>query len=1060
MISEFCIRRPVATILMSLALVLGGVFAYKFLPVAALPSAEFPVVNVSAQLPGASPETMATSVATPLIKQFSTIAGIDSISTTNSLGSTSIAIQFDLGRDIDAAAQDVQAAIARTQRQLPPQMTSPPSYRKVNPADAPILLMALTSDVVPLTDLDAFAENVISPSLSTIDGVAQVAIFGSQKYAVRIQIDPTALAARGIAIDQLESAIAAANSNTPLGTLQNDRQQLTITADTQLDNAAAFSRLVIATRDGRPVRLGDVTRVIDSVETTTTASWYDGTRAILLAVQRQPDANTVAVVDRVKAMLPSFAGQIPAAADIRLLNDRSTSIRSAVSDVEFTLALTIALVVLVIFLFLRRVTATVIPATAVPISLIATLGVMYLAGFSIDNISLMGLTLAVGLVVDDAIVMLENIFRHMEEDGLPAFAAALKGSREIGFTIISISLSLVAVFIPVLLMGGVVGRIVNEFAVVVTVAILASMFVSLTLTPMLCSRLLTLPKGARPAREGQPAPHSPTDMEGRSRLLRGYDRMLTFCLTHRFLVFLVFLATSALSVWLLMISPKGFFPQEDIGQLAVSTEARQDISFDAMVRLQGQVADVFAHSPYVVHVAQSVGGGGGGASPMNNGRLFVELKPKDQRPNLEKVLADLRRQLADVPGINTFMVPVQNLRLGTRASKSQYQLVVQGLDNGETDLWAQKLADAMSQDRTFVDVTTDLDNDALQATLVVDRDKAATLGIDAETLRSTLYAGFGTQQISTIFGSADSYQVILELDPQIQWSPQRILSLRVRTASGSLVPLGAFARVDRTAGPLTVNQLGQLPAVTISYNLPQGVALGDSVTRIDALKERIDMPKTISTTFAGTAKTFEDSAANQGLLIGGAILTIYIVLGILYESFVHPLTILTGLPSAVVGALIALLAAGMDVSVIAVIGILMLIGIVKKNGIMMVDVALVLRREGWDPLEAIHRACLMRFRPIMMTTLAALMGTFPIALGTGASAELRQPLGVAVVGGLIASQALTLFITPVIYLYMERFSDWLLRLAPKRDRQAAGEAPQAGDERPELFEVKERAAAE
>ncbi|MDW6020685.1 efflux RND transporter permease subunit [Mesorhizobium sp. BAC0120] len=1063
MISEFCIRRPVATLLMSFALVLGGLFAYRFLPVAALPSAEFPVVNVSAQLPGASPQTMATSVATPLIKQFSTIAGIDSISTTNSLGATSIAIQFVLDRNIDAAAADVQAAIARTLRTLPPQMTSPPSYRKVNPADAPILIMALTSDVVPLTELDAFAQNVISPALSTLDGVAQVAIFGSQKYAVRIQIDPTALAARGISIDQLKSAVAAANSNTPVGTLQNSQQQLTITATTQLNNAAAFSNLVIATRDGRPVRLGDVTRVIDSVEVTNTGSWYDGSRAILMAVQRQPDANTVEVVDRVKAMLPSFDDQLPASASIKLLNDRSTSIRAAVDDVQFTLGLTIVLVVLVIFMFLRRVTATVIPAVAVPISLIATLGVMYLFNFSIDNVSLMGLTLAVGLVVDDAIVMLENIFRHMEEDGLTAYEAALKGSREIGFTIISISISLVAVFIPVLLMGGVVGRIFNEFAVAVTVAILASMFVSLTLTPMLCSRLLSAPKPAETGRAGTAAAGTGEPKHG--FFLRGYDRSLSFCLKHRLLVVFVFLATSALSVWLLQISPKGFFPQEDIGQLQVTTEARQDISFDAMVKLQAQVAAVFAKSPYVAHLGQSVGGSGG-SNALNNGRLYVELKPKDQRPNLERVLADLRKQLAAIPGINTYMVPVQNLSIGARSSKSQYQLVVQSLDTAETNVWATKLADAMNKDSTFADVTTDLSDNALQATVVVDRDKAATLGIDADTLRSTLYSGFGTEQISTIYGSADSYQVILELDPTIQWSPERMLALRVRTASGSLVPLGTFARVERTGGPLTVNQLGQLPAVTISYNLPQGVALGESVARINALKDQLELPKTVSTTYAGTAKTFQDSLANQGLLIGGAILTIYIVLGMLYESFVHPFTILTGLPSAVVGALIALLIAGMDVSLIAVIGILMLIGIVKKNGIMMVDVALVLRREGMAPLEAIHRACLMRFRPIMMTTLAALMGTFPIALGTGASAELRQPLGVAVVGGLLASQALTLFITPVIYVYMERFSDWLLSLAPKRAARMPASEPRELElvsEQPSLFEEEEpqkREAAE
>lgn len=1021
MISEFCIRRPVATLLMSLALIFAGMFAYLYLPVAALPSAEFPVINVSASLPGASPATMSTSVATPLIKQFSTIAGIDTISTSNTLGSTSIAIQFALGRNIDAAAADVQAAIARTQRQLPPQMTSPPSYRKVNPADAPILILALRSDTVPLTQLDAFAQNVISPSLSTIDGVAQVQIFGSQQYAVRIQIDPRLLAARGISVDQLQSALAAANNQAPLGVLSSNQQQLTIVADTQLENAAEFANLIIASSGGRPVRLGDVANVMDSVAVTTSGSWYDGVPAILLAVQRQPDANTVDVVDRVKTMLPSFVDQLPAAASLRLLNDRSTSIRAAIDDVQFTLGLTILLVVAVIFLFLRRISATIIPAVAVPISLIATLAVMYLFNASIDNISLMGMTLAVGLVVDDAIVMLENIYRHMEEDGLNAFDAALKGSREIGFTIISISLSLVAVFLPVLLMGGVVGRIMNEFAIVVTVAILASMFVSLTLTPMLCARLLTAPK----KHEGKSESEEPSGW-----LIKGYDAALRFSLKHTFIIFLVFLGTTVLSVYLLQVTPKGFFPQEDIGQLTVSTQARQDISYDEMVALQTRVAAIFAKSPYVTHVAQNVGSNNGGA--MNSGRLFVELKPKNERPAIEVVLADLRRQVSSVAGINAFMVPVQNLSLGARQSASQYQLVVQSLDNDTTDAWATKLADAMEQDRAhFTDVATDLNNNALQAHVTIDPDKAALLGVNVATLRSTLYEGFGTAQVATIFSSVDSYDVILEVDPKTPWSPDMLLNLKVEGTGGKLVPLGAFAKVERKAGPLAINQLGQLPAVTISYNLPAGVALGESTDRITELKNEIGFPATVSTTYAGTAKTFQDSTASQGLLILGAVLTIYIVLGILYESFIHPLTILSGLPSAVVGALIALTLFGMDLSIIAVIGILMLIGIVKKNGIMMVDVAVVLRRGGMSPREAIHKACLMRFRPIMMTTLAALMGTLPIALGAGASAELRQPLGVAVVGGLLVSQVLTLLVTPVIYLYLENVSMALQSLSER-----------------------------
>ena len=1030
-IPEFCIRHPVATTLMSMALVVGGMFAYLFLPVAALPRTEFPVINVSASLPGASPDTMANAVATPLIKQFSTIAGIDTISATSSQSSTSIAIQFNLSRDIDSAAADVQSAIARVQRQLPTEMTEPPSYRKVNPADAPILILTLRSDIAPLPDMDAFAQQVISPALSTIDGVAQVSIFGSQKYAVRVQVDPDVLAARGIGVDEVQAAVSAANANTPVGALKNKQQELTLQAKTQLSNGEQFRNIIVATRNGRPVRLGELATVTDSVQDNQTASWYNGTRAIILAVYRQPEANTVEVVDRVRALLPSFDDQLPRATTLHVLNDRSVSIRNAVDDVQLTLLLTIGLVVLVIFLFLRRVTATIIPALAVPISLIATLGAMYLLNFSIDNISLMGLTLAVGLVVDDAIVMLENIYRNMEEQGLGPFAAAMKGSREIGFTIISITVSLVAVFIPVLLMGGIIGRIFNEFAMVVTVAIAASAFVSLTLTPMLSSKILR-----KPEQNERPPRWSVLFERGFAATLRGYDRTLQYSLRQRRLMLLIFFATLVGTAWLAYTTPKGFFPQEDIGQLSVSTEARQDISFEAMVMLQKQVADAYERSPHVANVA-SIVGSTGSSSGINQGRLFVELKPREQRPTLDKVLADLRRDTARIPGISAYPNPVQNLRIGGRSSRATYQYVMQSLDRPQLYEWSSKMADAMGNDPRFTDVNSDLQINATQATLVVDKDKASSLGISAEQLRSTLYSGFGSRQISTIYGTGDSFYVVMEFTDKINWTTAELPDVRIRNAQGKLVPIGAFARVERSAGSLAINQLGQLPAVTISFNLPAGGSLGSAVDAIGELKAQLKFPRTIATTFAGNAKTFQDSLANQGILLIAAVVTIYIVLGILYESYIHPFTILTGLPSAVVGALAALRLCGMDLSLIAVIGLLMLIGIVKKNAIMMIDVALTMQREGKDPATAIYQAALLRFRPIMMTTLAALFGVLPIALAIGAGAELRQPLGVAVVGGLLVSQVLTLYITPVLYIYMEEAAA-AARAAPARIARVFG----------------------
>jgi HAE1 family hydrophobic/amphiphilic exporter-1 len=1045
-ISAPFIRRPVATILLAVALIGAGLFAYKFLPVAALPNVDFPVITVSAQLPGASPDTMANSVATPLIKQFSTIPSIDTMTARSVQGSTSIVIQFDLNRDIDQAAADVQAAIARTLRQLPANMTNPPSYRKVNPADAPILLLALQSDTMPLVKLDDLGEQVISPALSTLDGVGEVQVFGAKKYAVRAEVDPSALTALGIGIDQVTDAIASGNSIAPVGTIAGPHQNLPIQANTQQTSAKEFSQIIIAAPNGKTVRLGDVARVVDSVANTQTASTYNGKPALVLAVFRQPDANTVEVVNRVKAMLPKFTDDLGPSGSLKVLNDRSTSIINAVSDVQFTLILTVGLVALVIFIFLRRLSATVIPTLAVPISLIATLAAMYALGFSIDNVSLLGLTLSVGLVVDDAIVMLENVVRHIEE-GMRPFEAALRGSAEVGFTIVSITISLVAVFIPILLMGGVVGRIFNEFAMVVTISIIASSLVSLTLTPMLAARL--------PARRGLPAQHGEAEAGGRiwRVVFAGYRTILDFCLKARPLVLLIFLGTVVLSGWLFVTSPKGFLPQEDIGQISVSTEARQDISFADMMALQKKVADTLKAKPYVTNVASIVGGGFGSATA-NQGSLFVELRPKGERPAMGDILDDLRRSLGRIPGITSYAVPIQNLRIGGVSSKSQYQFVIQGVDRNELIAWSNKLADAIGRDATFTDVTSDLQANAQQATLVVDRDKARLLGITADQLRNSLYDGFGTNQASTIFRTGDSYEVIVEFDPTIPWTAERMATLQIRSAvSGKLIPLSAFARIERTAGLLSVNQVGQLPAVTISFNLPQGIALGQATARVEAIKSQISLPTEITTAFAGTAQVFQDAVANQGMLLLAAVATIYIVLGILYESFIHPLTILTGLPAAAVGALLSIRLFGFDLSVIAIIGMLMLIGIVKKNAIMMIDFALVRQRAGASPFEAIREACLIRFRPIMMTTMAALTGSLPIALGSGASSELRQPLGVAVVGGLMVSQVLTLFITPVIYLYMESLSRGARRLAAwATQRPSRDDELDLGRTRPEAAE--------
>ena len=1036
-ISKPFIARPVGTSLLAIAIALAGVLGFLFLPVSPLPQVDFPTISVSAGLPGASPETMASSVATPLERMFSRIAGVTEMTSTNTLGSTGITLQFDLNRDINGAARDVQAAIDAARGQLPADLPSDPNYRKVNPAEAPVLLLSLTSDTVLTSDIYDVAYSVLAQKISQVKGVGQVYVGGSSLPGVRVELNPDSVNKYGIGLDEIRGVLSSANANRPKGELASDENAWSLHTTDQLFKAKEYKPLIVAYRNGAPVKLADLGDVVDSVEDVRGGGLANGKPAILIIIFRQPGANIIQTVDLVKAMMPELQAEISPSIKMSVLNDRTTTIRASVQDVEFTLLVSIALVVLVVFIFLRNTWATIIPSVSVPLSLLGTFGVMYLLGYGLDNLSLMALTISTGFVVDDAIVVIENITRYLEM-GMRPLQAALKGASQIGFTVLSMSISLIAVFIPILLMGGVVGRLFREFAVTLSVAIAVSLIVSLTTTPTMCAQFL------RSQHEIVHGHLYRLSERGFDILHLGYKKMLSWVLRHQPLVLAITILTICINIYLFVIVPKGFFPDQDTGRLQGNIQAAQDVSFQAMRQKLFQVSEIILSDPAVDTVGAFTGGQGGG-STTNTGRMFLSLKPISERKvSAAEVVARLRPKLAKIPGANTFLVPVQDISVGGRRSNALYQYTLQSDSLDDLLSWAPQMLAKLRTLHELADVNTDQQDRGLQAALVIDRDSASRFGITANMIDSTLYDAFGQRQVSTMYTQLNQYHVVMEVAPQYWQDPETLKKIYVKSPSGAEVPLGAFSHFERNTTNLAVNHQGQFPSVTLSFNLPPNVVLGDAVIAIEKARAELHMPASIQAGFAGTAQAFQASLANQPILILAALLTVYIVLGILYESYIHPITILSTLPSAGVGAILALLLCKTELTVIALIGIILLIGIVKKNAIMMIDFALEAEREGGkSPEESIFEACLLRFRPIMMTTMAAMLGGLPLAIGGGTGSELRQPLGFTIVGGLIVSQMLTLFTTPVVYLYLDRLGLRLRRLRGKHGSHDL--AAEAGD---------------